>query len=116
MAMSISSRDDGGIAILEVHGDITLGPSSRGLQSRSRRVLNEPGCGGLILNLADVSSLDSAGIGGLVSIHSSAARRGLRVVVVRPSERVKEVLAITRVDELFSFAGDERSAILDLRK
>jgi anti-anti-sigma regulatory factor len=50
-----------------------------------------------------------------VTIHSTAARRGLKVVIVRPSERVKEVLAITRVEELFTFAGDERSAIRDLR-
>lgn len=115
MGMSISSRSAGGIAILEIHGNITLGPSARGFQSRARRVLSEPGCAGLILNLADVTGLDSAGIGGLVAIHSSAARRGLRVVVVRPSKHVKEILAITRVDELFSFAEDERSALQDLR-
>jgi anti-anti-sigma factor len=113
--MTIASRADGGIAILEIHGNITLGPSLRALQSRARRVMDEPGCAGLVLNLAEVSGLDSAGIGGLVAIHSSAARRGLRVVVVRPDERVKEVLAITRVDELFSFVADERSAIRDLR-
>ena len=112
---SISSRIDGGIAILEVHGSITLGPSSRGLQARARLVLNEPGCAGLVLNLADVSSLDSAGVGGLVAIHSSAARRGLRVVLVRPSDRVKEVLDITHVGTLFSFADDEHSALRDLR-
>jgi len=115
MGMNISSRSDGRIAILEVHGDITLGPSSRAFQSRARHVLNEPGCAGLVLNLAEVTGIDSAGIGGLVAIHSSAARRGLRVVLVRPSERVKEVLAITRVEELFSFAGDERAAMRDLR-
>ena len=51
MGMSISSRTDGGIAILEVHGNITLGPSSRGLQARARLVLNEPDAG-LVLNLA----------------------------------------------------------------
>jgi anti-sigma B factor antagonist len=115
MGMSIASRNDGGIAILEVRGSITLGPSLRAFQHRARRVLNEPGCAGLILNLAEVPVMDSAGIGGLVAIHSSAARRGLRVVVVRPGARVKEVLAITRVEALFSFVDDERSAIRELR-
>ncbi len=113
--MNISSRKQGGITILEIHGTITLGPSLRAFQHRARRVLSEPGCEGLVLNLADVSSMDSAGIGALVVIHSSAVRRGLKVVVVRPNERVKEVLAITRVEELFSFASDEHSAIRDLR-
>ncbi len=115
MGMSITSRTDGGIAILEVRGNIVLGPSLRAFQSRARRVLNEPGCAGLVLNMAEVPAMDSAGIGGLVAIHSSAARRGLRVMVVRPSPRVKEVLAITRVEPLFSYAPDERSAIRDLR-
>jgi anti-anti-sigma factor len=115
MGMSISSRSDGGIAILEIHGNIRLGPSLHAFQSKARRVLNEPGCAGLVLNLAQVSGMDSAGIGGLVAIHSSAARRGLRVVVVRPSAGVKEILAITRVDELFNFVGDEHSAIRSLR-
>jgi hypothetical protein len=36
------------------------------------------------------------------------------VVVVRPSKQVKEILAVTRVDEMFSFAEDERSAIQEL--
>lgn len=115
MAMSITSRNDDGIAILEIHGGITLGPPLRAFQSRARRVLHEPGCAGLVLNMAEVTGMDSAGIGGLVAIHSSAARRGLRVMIVRPSERVKEILAITRVEELFTFAADERSAIRELR-
>jgi anti-anti-sigma factor len=113
--MNIASRTQGGITILEIHGTITLGPSLRAFQHRARRVLSEPGCEGLVLNLAEVSGMDSAGIGALVVIHSSATRRGLRVVLVRPSARVNEVLTITRVGELFSIAGDERAAIRDLR-
>ena len=113
--MNIASRKQGGITILEIHGTITLGPSLRAFQHRARRVLSEPGCEGLVMNLSDVSSMDSAGIGALVMIHSSATRRGLRVVLVRPGERVKEVLRITRVDELFSIASDEHAAIRDLR-
>jgi anti-sigma B factor antagonist len=114
--MNITSRSVAGIAILEVHGSITLGPHLHAFQSRARHVLDEPGCLGLILNLAAVSSMDSAGIGGLVAIHSRAAHRGLQVVLVRPSERVKEILAITRVEALFHFAGDEHSAIRELTK
>ena len=115
MGMSISSRSVDGIAILEVHGNVTLGPSLHAFQARARRVLNEPGCAGLVLNLAEVSGMDSAGIGGLVAIHSRAAHRGLHVILVRPNTSVKAILALTRVDQLFRFAGDEHTAIRDLR-
>jgi anti-anti-sigma factor len=115
MALTISSRNDGGIAILEMTGNLTLGPRLRTFQSRIERVLTEKTCAGLVLNFAGLTALDSAGIGELVKTHSRAASRGVSVVLVKASTHVKEVLAITRVDSLFSFADDERSALRELR-
>lgn len=114
MALSISSRTKGAIAILEVHGNLTLGPALRSFQSRARRMLGEAGCAGLVLNLADVAALDSAGVGGLVTIHSDAARRKIGVVLVGVNARVRATLGITRVDALFTFTADERSAFREL--
>ena len=79
-------------------------------------MLNEPGCSGLVLNLADLTAIDSAGIGGLVAIHSSASRRRLRVVLVAVTPRIRELLAITRVDALFHFVLDEQSAVREIRE
>jgi anti-anti-sigma factor len=113
--MILSSRSEHGIGILQVHGSITLGPHLRSFHARAERMLKEPGCAGLVLNFASVSALDSAGIGELVMIHSAAARRGVRVVVVKASPRIRELLVITRVDGLLAFADDESSAIRGLR-
>ena len=115
MALSISSRRDNGIAILHVHGNVTLGPHLRSFQSRARRVLGEDGCRGLLLNFAGVTALDSAGIGELVKIHSLAAGCGVRVGIAQASPRVKEMLAITRVDAFFTLADNESSALKSLR-
>jgi anti-anti-sigma factor len=114
MALSITSRGANSIAILQLQGNVTIGPHLRSFQSRARRVLEEDGCRGLVLNFAGVSALDSAGIGELVKIHSLAAARGIRAVIAQASPRVKELLAITRVDALFAFADSELSALKGL--
>jgi anti-sigma B factor antagonist len=115
MPLTISSRADAGIAILEVTGNLTLGPRLRTFQSSAERALTKQGCAGLVLNFAGLSALDSAGIGELVKIHSRAVSRGVSVVLVKVSSHIKEVLAITRVDSLFTFADDERSALREIR-
>ena len=91
-------------------------PHLRSLHARARRVLKDQDCGGLVLNLANVSAMDSAGIGELVMIHSAAARRGMRVVLAQASPRITEMLALTRVDALFSFADNDVSALLKARR
>ena len=115
MAASLSTRKDGAIAIVEVHGNITLGPILHALQSTAKRLLNEPGCAGLVLNLAEVGTVDSAGIGGLVAVYTSAAEHKLAVALVRASPQIRRMLGITRVDEMFEFADDEQSAARQLR-
>lgn len=114
MALSISSRSDREIAIVQLHGKLTLGPHLSAFQKRVQRMLGEGGCRGLVLNFADVTALDSAGIGALVMVRTHAAGRGVRVGIAEASPRVKQMLAITRVDELFAFGDNERSAVQNL--
>jgi anti-anti-sigma factor len=111
MSLIVSSRSDRGVAIFQPQGTLTLGPALHKLQGLVDRGVNDAGCTGLVLDLAGVSGIDSAGIGELVRIQSIAARRRLRVVLVQASPRLKEMLAVTRVDALFIFADDERSAL-----
>ena len=111
MGLILSSRNDRGVAIFRPQGKLTLGPALHGFQKRVDRGIRDAHCGGLVLDLAQVSGMDSAGIGELVRIHSTAARRRLRVVLARASPQLKEMLAVTRVDALFIFADDERSAL-----
>jgi anti-sigma B factor antagonist len=111
MALMVSSRSDRGVAIVRPQGKLTLGPALHGFQRCVDRGVSDAHCAGLVLDLAQVSEMDSAGIGELVRIHSTAAHRRFRVVLVRAGPRLKEMLAVTRVDGLFIFADDERSAL-----
>lgn len=111
MAISILTRAQGCVTILELHGDITLGPSVRAVQSKAKRLLSDPACAGIVMNLEDVKSIDSAGIGGLVTIHSGAVRRKVPIVLTSVSPRLMEIFEVTRVDALFDFADSEQAAL-----
>jgi anti-anti-sigma factor len=114
MALIVSSRSDRGVAVFEPQGKLTLGPGLHAFRERVDQAIGDAGCVGLVLNLAQVPAIDSAGIGELVAIHSTAARRRLRVALVQTSPRLKELLALTRADALFTFEDDEPSAVAAL--
>lgn len=111
MSLIVSTRYDGEIAIVHVQGALTLGPALSALKSRVDKVLSEQSSKGLILNLAGVAEIDSAGLGELVAIHSLAARHGLSIAIVQATPRLKEMLAVTHVDGFFTFYDNEQSAI-----
>ncbi len=114
MALTVSSRNDRGVAIFEPQGKLTLGPALHAFRERVDQAIGDAGCVGLVLNLAQVPAMDSAGIGELVAIHSIAARRRLCVVLVQISLRLKALLMLTRADALFRFGDDEPSAVAAL--
>jgi anti-anti-sigma factor len=114
MALIVSSRSDRGVAIFQPQGKLTLGPALHAFRERVDQAIGDPCCVGIVLNLAQVPAMDSAGIGELVAIHSTAARRRLRIALVQPSPRLKDVLVLTRADALFSFNDDESSAVATL--
>lgn len=64
----------------------------------------------LILNLTDVNYIDSSGIGSLVEIFRRMKKTDGSLVLVAPSERVRSVLEITRLDKFFLIAASEEEA------
>jgi anti-anti-sigma factor len=59
----------------------------------------------LMVDMADVPYIDSAGIGCLVGAHVSREHSGRKLVVVGATERLLNMLKATKVDQLFTFAG-----------
>ena len=64
----------------------------------------------LIFDLSGVNYMDSSAIGSLVNAHVSCSNRGTRMAVVGVSDRVKQILTITKVASLFKFYDDVRAA------
>ena len=99
--------DDAGGAsvILRLHGPLLLG-NFFSFQSMVRSDQSSL----LIVDVADVPYIDSAGIGCLVGAHVSRENAGRKLVVVGATERLLNSLKATKVDQLFSFASTVEDA------
>ena len=109
--LEIERVDDSGGAsvVFRLHGPLLLG-NFFSFQSMVRNDQSNL----LIVDVADVPYIDSAGIGCLVGAHVSRANAGRKLVVVGASERLVNSLKATKVDQLITFATtveDARSRV-----
>ena len=110
----LSTRHAGSVVIFQLQGPLTLGPALRRLKPRIDASLSPKSSTGVVLNLAGVAEIDSSGLGELVAIHTSATRRGGRVALACVPARIQGMLAITRLDGIFTLCADEASALQHL--
>ncbi len=110
MSMTIQPRETDGVTILDVSGRITLGEGSVALRDT---VGNEIAMGKqrIIINLADVSYIDSSGLGELTSAFTRAKSRGITVKLLNLTKRIDELLQITKLYTVFDVYDDEDAAI-----
>jgi anti-sigma B factor antagonist len=122
-------RQNGDVTVIDLQGPITLGEVlAHGQESRSktaegprpllvgeiiRDVLNQGGRK-MLLNLTNVSYIDSSGIGELVGAFNTVQREGGQLKLLNPAVRVVNVLRITRLDHFFPVETDEAAAIQSL--
>jgi anti-sigma B factor antagonist len=114
MPMVLMLRHAGSVAVVGVRGPLTLSPTLRGFKKQIERFCTAETTG-VVLNLAEVAEMDSAGIGELVAMYSSAKRRGADVALIGVHPRIREMLRLTRVDALFTIYDDEAAAVVALK-
>ena len=108
-ALNISERQDGETTILDLEGKILLGETSMALREAIRRLL-ESGKKRILLNLAGVSAIDSSGLGNLVSCYATAQREGAKLALYGLSERISDIMAVTKLVTVFDLYEDEKAA------
>ncbi len=108
--MRIDTRTANGVTILDVHGKITIGEGSAEIRNRVRDLL-QSGRKNILLNLSDVSYVDSSGIGELVSCYTTVANQGGHLKLLGLTRKVQELLAITKLLTVFESYEDEKKAI-----
>jgi len=110
VALNISVRENQGVAILELNGRIVLGPETQTLREQVMQLLAE-GKKRIVLNLANVTYVDSAGVGTLVNAYTSATRQGGSVKLLNLSDRPRETLQLTRLLTVFDVCENVADAV-----
>jgi len=108
--MTIDTRTADGVTILDIHGRITIGEGSAEVRSVVRELL-QAGKKNILLNLGDVSYVDSSGIGELVSSFTTVTNQGGQLKLLHLTKKLQELLAITKLLTVFDSFNDEAVAI-----
>ena len=110
MSMKIKTRQVDGISIMDCSGRITLGEGSVQLRDAVRDLLAK-GSKQILLNLGDVTYIDSSGIGELVSAFTTVKNQGGELKLLHLTTKVHDLLQITKLYTVFDIKDDEASAI-----
>src|SRR5215468_6527728 len=106
--MQIDQRAIGDVTVLDLKGKITLGEGDELLKDKVNSLVNR-GHKKIVLNLADVPYIDSAGLGEIVRTYTTVSRQGGSLKLLNLTKRITDLLAITKlltVFETFEAEGD----------
>jgi anti-sigma B factor antagonist len=110
VTMKASSRQVNGVTVVDMSGRITLGEGSVILRDTVRDLLGK-GNKKILLNLGDVTYIDSSGIGELVSAFTSVRNQGGELKLLNLTKKVHDLLQITKLYTVFDIKDDEAAAI-----
>ena len=108
--MKTTVRTVGPISVVDLDGRITIGEGDVVLHEKVQELL-ESGRSKILLNLEQVSYMDSAGIGELVACYKRAREKGGVVKLLRPSGKVVDLLALTKLEQVFEIHNNESDAM-----
>ena len=110
MTMKASTRQMDGVTIVDLSGRITLGEGSVILRDTIRDLVGK-GSKKILLNLGDVTYIDSSGIGELVSAFTTVRNQGGELKLLNLTKKVHDLLQITKLYTVFDVKDDEATAI-----
>jgi anti-anti-sigma factor len=108
--LHVTQRFAAGIAILELHGRLVFEDGDESLRDAADALI-QAGRLAVLIDLHDVSYMDSAGIGAIIEVYLRLTRRGGQCKLLRPSHVVKRVLDITRLSTVIETFDDEAAAL-----
>jgi anti-sigma B factor antagonist len=110
VALRMTDRDVSGVNVLDIEGRIVLGEESNAFREKVKSLL-AAGKKKIVLNLANVSYIDSAGLGTLVATFHSARSQGATLKLTNLGTKFKEVLQVTKLMTVFDTYDTETAAI-----
>ena|SRR2546430_4907877 len=110
MSLTINQRTVGDVSILDLSGKITIGAGNVQLRDAVRKLI-ESGHKKILLNLGDVSYVDSSGIGELVSSFTTTSNAGGHLKLLNLTKKIQDLLAITKLLTVFETFTSEDEAL-----
>ena len=110
MPYDISVSDNGAVSIATIKGTI-VGPDDRETIQKRFQELLEGGRTSLILDLGQVTFVDSGGIGGLIAISNLVMRKSGGMKLLHVTKKMHDVLQITRLSSVFGMYDDLQKAL-----
>ena len=108
MKVNVRQRDN--VTILDLKGKITIGVGDVALRNAVQDAMSA-GATNIIINLKDVTTIDSSGVGELVSAYTTATNRGSKLRLVNLPAKVSDILHITQLITVFEVYDTEDEAV-----
>jgi len=108
--MQIEERTIGDVVVLDLKGKVTLGQGDELLKDKVNSLVNQ-GHRKIVLNLAEVPYVDSAGLGEIVRTYTTVSRQGGKLKLLNLTKRIQDLLAITKLLTVFETYDTEQDAI-----
>jgi anti-sigma B factor antagonist len=108
--LQLAERSAGDVVILELHGHLVFDEGDRALREYVRKLAAE-GRRSILIDLGDVSYIDSGGVGTLVQLYTELTNLGGQLKLLHPSPHSERVLEITRLVSVFEIFEDEEEAL-----
>jgi len=109
--MQISDRQVGDVTIVDITGKVVLGDGGDLMVKDKFVGLVQAGRKKLIANLAEVSYVDSAGLGAIVHSYSNVMKEGGKLKLLNASKRIRDLLSITKLLTVFEIYDSEADAV-----
>ena len=110
MSVKLTTHQKGEVIIVVASGKLTMGEGTSALRTKIRELV-AGGSRRIVLNLADVTYMDSSGLGELVAAHTTVTTAGGEMKLLNLAKRVHDLLKLTKLYTVFEVFEDEASAV-----
>jgi anti-sigma B factor antagonist len=110
VALKMSQREVDGVTVVALDGRIVLGEESNALREKLKGLLTE-GKKKIVLNVNNITFIDSAGLGTLVASHHTAKKEGASLRLCHLDNKFQQVLQITKLLTLLYISNSEAEAV-----
>jgi anti-sigma B factor antagonist len=108
--MKANLRESGNVSIIELKGKITIGTGDIQLRDTITKLL-ESGKNHILVNMKDVTAIDSSGIGELVGCYTTVTNKGGKLRLLYLPPKIQDVLTVTQLITVFDVYENETEAV-----